>query len=53
MAAAKVLFGSAVGVAEAALVGELFVRRRDEAGVAEGVSGEEDTSPSTGMKLAA
>ena len=53
MASAKVLFGFAAGLATAGLFEELFVRRRDEAGLAEDVSSEEDTSPSTAMKLAA
>ena len=53
MAAAKLLFGFAAGVTESGLAEELFVRRRDEAGVAEGVSSEEDASPSTAIKLAA
>ena len=52
MAAAKVLLGFAAGAAPDFLL-DASLCRRDAAGVAEGAFDEEDTSPSTAMKLAA
>jgi len=52
MAAAKEFLGFEAGAAPD-LALDAFVWRRDAAGVAEGVSNAEETSPSTAMRLAA